>query len=256
VDLSLILASCFISLVGLPHGALDPMVAHRHGLIYDIRSSVQFLVGYISLVAFVIWFWLQLPQIALIIFLFISCIHFGRDWRYKLSFGGFAYGAWVLGLPAWMAPRQVEEIFGFLIFQPTAEITLLFLQLIGIAAILLLLVDCKRLSLLRLSELAILGITAYALDPLWYFVAYFCGFHSPRHLIAEFLAMHRETRLKAYIVMLALTIVTLAVAAVSGSHMEMYYESVDVVIYQIVFIGLAALTVPHMCLLEWAEREK
>ena len=124
MDLSLILASCFISLVGLPHGALDPVVAHRCGLIHDLRSSVQFFAGYVIVVALVVLFWLQLPAASLLLFLLISCVHFGRDWKQKVSFGGFAYGAFVLGLPAWTAPEQVEQIFSFLIFQDVAEIQL------------------------------------------------------------------------------------------------------------------------------------
>ena len=115
MDLSLILASCFISLVGLPHGALDPVIAHRCGLIHDLRSSVWFFAGYIIVVALVVLFWLTLPSASLLLFLLISCIHFGRDWKQKVSFGGFAYGAFVLGLPAWTAPKQVEQIFSFLI---------------------------------------------------------------------------------------------------------------------------------------------
>ena len=105
MDLSLILASCFISLVGLPHGALDPVVAHRCGLIHDLRSSAQFFAGYVIVVALVVLLWLQLPAASLLLFLLISCVHFGRDWKQKISFGGFAYGAFVLGLPAWTAPR-------------------------------------------------------------------------------------------------------------------------------------------------------
>jgi len=67
--------------------------------------------------------------------------------------------------------------------------------------------------------------------------------------------MKKETRFKAYVVMLLTTILTLSIAAVSGSHLERYYMNIDMVMYQIIFIGLAALTVPHMCLLEWAERQ-
>ena len=83
MDLSLILASCFISLVGLPHGALDPVVAHRCGLIYDLRTSLQFIAGYVIVVALVILLWLQLPAASLLLFLLISCVHFGRDWKQK-----------------------------------------------------------------------------------------------------------------------------------------------------------------------------
>ena len=42
MDLSLVIASCLISLVGLPHGALDPMVATRYGLIRDLPSVFGF----------------------------------------------------------------------------------------------------------------------------------------------------------------------------------------------------------------------
>ena len=255
MDLSLILASCFISLVGLPHGALDPVVAHRCGLIHDLRSSAQFFVGYIIVVALVVLLWLQLPAASLLLFLLISCVHFGRDWKQKISFGGFAYGAFVLGLPAWTAPEQVEQIFSFLIFQDIADIQLIFLQGLGVIGISLLVFDRGRISRLSAGELLILIICATSFEPLWYFVAYFCGLHSPRHLIAEFRSMRKETRFSAYVVMLAVTILTLGIAAVSGSHLEKYYASIDIAIYQTIFIGLAALTVPHMCLLEWAGKK-
>ena len=145
MDLSLILASCFISLVGLPHGALDPVVAHRCGLIHDLRSSAQFFAGYVIVVALVVLLWLQLPSASLLLFLLISCIHFGRDWKQKISFGGFAYGAFVLGLPAWTAPEQVEQIFSFLIFQDRAEMQLLFLQGLGVIGILLIVLDRDKM---------------------------------------------------------------------------------------------------------------
>lgn len=256
MDLSLVLASCLISLVGLPHGALDPMVATRYGLIRDLPSSVWFFMIYSAIVGLVIGFWLLLPGLALVLFLLISSLHFGRDWKYKISFGGFGYGAFVLGLPAWTFPEQVEQIFGFLIFENSAPIPTVLLQTLGLIGGFMLLVDRKKLSILRLAELSALALVAFALEPLWYFVIYFCGFHSPRHLIAEFRTMKKETRFIAYIVMLLLTILTLGVAAVSGSHIEKYYESIDMVLYQVIFIGLAALTVPHMCLLEWAARQR
>lgn len=252
MDLSLILAACLISLVGLPHGALDPVVASRCGLIRDFQSSLWFLAIYTATVGLVIGFWMALPSLALVLFLMISSLHFGRDWRQKISFGGFGYGAFLMGLPGWAYPQEVEQIFGFLIFQQSADIPLLVLQTLGLVGGVLLIGDRKKLSIIRLIELGALAFVAFILEPLWYFVVYFCGFHSPRHLVTELRTMTQEMRFIAYIVMLLLTIITLGVAAVSGSHIERYYESIDIVIYQVLFIGLAALTVPHMCLLEWA----
>ena len=121
--------------------------------------------------------------------------------------------------------------------------------------VLLLISDRGRISSQAAAELLILLICAASFEPLWYFIAYFCGLHSPRHLIAEFKSMRQEARFSAYVAMLALTILTLGVAAISGSHLEKYYESIDIAIYQTIFIGLAALTVPHMCLLEWAAKK-
>ena len=65
MDLSLVLAACLISLVGLPHGALDPLVATRYGLIRDLRSTAWFLAIYTSIIGLVIGFWLLLPIVAL-----------------------------------------------------------------------------------------------------------------------------------------------------------------------------------------------
>ena len=47
------------------HGALDPVIAHRCGLIHDLRSSVRFFAGYIIVVALVVLFWLTLPPASL-----------------------------------------------------------------------------------------------------------------------------------------------------------------------------------------------
>ena len=255
MDLSMILASCFISLVGLPHGALDPVVAYRNGLIKDWRSITQFLILYTGIVAAVVGLWMLAPVISLIVFLLISSLHFGRDWRYTISLGGFGYGAFILGLPAWTQTQQIAEIFRFLIFGASSDVPLMVLQATGALGVILLAFDLQRLSWIRKLELIIFAGIASSLEPLWYFVVYFCAFHSPRHLIVEFRQMRPETRLTAYIVVLTITLITLAIAAVSGSYIERYADRADIVIYQVLFIGLAALTVPHMCLLEWVGRK-
>ncbi len=256
MDLSIILAACLISLVGLPHGALDPVIAYRHGIIKTVAGGIRFFLVYLAIVFAVIIFWCLLPQTALTGFLFISAVHFGRDWRFKLRFGGFGYGSLILGLPALTNSEAVSLVFDFLLFRESTYFSIIFLQIIGLIGAVLVLSDLPRLSVLRILEVCFLVLIATLVNPLWYFVIYFCGFHSPRHLANEFQRMTREQKLVAYVVILLITIITLAISAISGSYLEKYYDNLDMLIFQLIFIGLAGLTVPHMCLLEWVGRKQ
>jgi Brp/Blh family beta-carotene 15,15'-monooxygenase len=251
MDLSLILAACFISLVGLPHGALDPVIAHRVGLIRSPISAVSFTLSYLCIVALVVGLWLLVPTLALIGFLLISALHFGRDWHTKVRWGGLPYGLFLLGLPAFFHADAVSQIFGFLLFGEDPETALFALHVMGVGGLGALLMDLNRLTALRMAEAALLAVIAWSVEPLWYFVLYFCGLHSPRHLIPEFLRLDAGHRVTAVTVVLATTIATLALAAVVGSYVEVRYDNLNMLLFQLVFIGLAALTVPHMCLLEW-----
>ena len=69
-----------------------------------IFLPVWFLTIYSAIVGLVIGFWLPLPSLALVLFLLISSLHFGRDWKYQVSFGGFAYA-----LRAWLAGMDILE---------------------------------------------------------------------------------------------------------------------------------------------------
>ena len=254
MDLSLLLAVALIALVGLPHGALDPVVAHRHGLITDIASGIRFTLAYLLLAAAVVAVWIRFPLFALGAFLLISAVHFGRDWQRKTGFGGFGYGAAILGLPGLAQPAEVTRIFSLLLFDAAPAAALSLLQGLGTAGLLLLCLDYGRLSRGMLAELLLLTAAAALLPPLWYFVLYFCALHSPRHLRDEFRRLSGQQRFYAALTMLVTTLAALLIAAVSGVHLKQFYESVNVMLYPLVFIGLAALTVPHMCLLEWAGR--
>jgi beta-carotene 15,15''-monooxygenase, Brp/Blh family len=135
MDLSLILAACLISLVGLPHGALDPVIAHRAGLIKSPASALSFVISYLFIVALVVAIWLVIPTLTLIGFLLISALHFGRDWQTKVQLGGLPYGLLILGLPGLFYPENVMQIFGFLVFGEDPVIALYALQAMGIVGL-------------------------------------------------------------------------------------------------------------------------
>ena len=251
MDLSLVLAACLISLIGLPHGALDPVIAHRHGLIKGPGSALGFTGLYLAIVGSVISVWLWLPSTTLTIFLLISAWHFGRDWRHPLKARGFGYGAFVLGLPSLIHPTDVQQIFEFLLFGESPIFTIRIASILGVTGIIILALEWRNINIIRLSELLGLAICAWIFSPLWYFVIYFCALHSPRHLIPEFRQVKPNHRLIVYLVMLTTTIATLVIAVFAGAMFEKYYEDLNTLSYQLIFIGLAGLTVPHMLLLEW-----
>ena len=83
--------------------------------------------------------------------------------------------------------------------------------------------------------------------PLIYFVVYFCLLHSPRHflLTADHLKL---TPLQALRATWPILMSTLAMAALGALVLAVLTPAFEPATLQIVFIGLAALTVPHMLL--------
>ena len=246
-------AAILIALLGLPHGALDPLIAYRIGLIKNLISTLLFLISYVLIVLLVVGVWLATPVPALICFLLISALHFGRDWKKRLQLGGLAYGFIVLGLPSLFHPESVSQIFEFLLFGGNSLIPLYTLQIIGVLGIGLIFAEFHQLSIIQIGEIILLALMACIFEPLLYFVIYFCGLHSPRHLFAEFLRLKSSEYSLALSVVLVTTITTLAIAVIVGSIVEPYYDSLNILMFQTIFIGLAGLTLPHMCLLEWVD---
>ncbi len=256
MDLSLIVACALIALMGLPHGALDPFVAYRSGLIKDLLSALRFVLLYLGVMLIIIASWLLLPKLTLIAFLLLSGFHFGRDWRGIIDWNGFGYGALIVGLPALMQADQVTQIFSFLLFGAAATLPVGALQIVGAVGAILLLSNLRRINLRQRVEIMTLVTASFLLSPLWYFVSYFCLLHSPRHLMDEISKIPLQQRKKVYFVVVVTTLITLGMFAITALALWNKIPDINAFIYQLLFIGMAALTVPHMFLLEWADRRK
>lgn len=232
------------------------MIAYRVKLIQRPWSVALFLAAYIGVAAAVVLFWIVMPRVALIGFVLVSAFHFGRDWKKYLNFGGFGFGAFVLGLPAWTSTESVEQIFGVLLLgSPTSE-ALTILKGLLVVGVLLLTLEIKRVTFTQRVELLALTVFSLLLSPLWYFTLYFCGVHSPRHLLSEFKLIPGSSRRIAFLLITTLTLLTVGFAVGFGTLLVGYSQGLADTVLQLIFIGLAALTVPHIILLEWADRQK
>lgn len=253
VNTPILLAALVVGVVclGLPHGSLDPLVA-RKLLGADHRfTMVRFVLVYALLAALCAVGWIAYPNIALTLFLAISALHFGTDWQERGSYWGrAAYGACVVTVPTLHHAEIVSQIYQTLGATVADEIVRAsqVVAWFAIAAALLSLLPQLRLRWRDLLELLVILIGGVALPPLVFFVCYFCLLHSPRHLLET----AREVGLRRPRAILTAVTPTVGAALVFAALLWRFlpaHESSGRIL-QIVFIGLAALTVPHMLLTE------
>jgi Brp/Blh family beta-carotene 15,15'-monooxygenase len=240
-----------VAALGLPHGALDHRVATVLWPLTTLRYHSIFVAGYVGLAIAVLALWIIAPSIALAAFLIYSALHFSDDWRADLGLlQSLPLGISVIALPALVFQSDVASLFGYLTSESTAPLFAALLHKTAIAAIiasaLCLVVNLRRAPWVAV-EYALLVATALITPPLIYFVIYFCVLHSPRHflLTADLLDL---TPLQGVIAALPILVATLAITAFGAILLAVFTSAFEPATLQIVFIGLAALTVPHMIL--------
>jgi Brp/Blh family beta-carotene 15,15'-monooxygenase len=242
-----------VSLAGLPHGALDPLVAHRKRLFRSPAGLALFLAVYVVLALAALGAWALAPGLAWGVFLAVSAWHFSGDWDGLLHplfrLGG---GLSVVSLPALAHAREVERIFSVLV--PSGAAADLVALLAMVAPLALAGLAAGALSVVRTdprtaAELVALAAGGLVLPPLVFFAVYFCALHSPRHLIRAARGLPPRLALGTGVAFTAL-----AVAAGAAAWSLWPGGSIETGLLRVTFIGLAALAIPHMVLIEYARR--
>jgi Brp/Blh family beta-carotene 15,15'-monooxygenase len=263
-----------VAVLGLPHGAVDhlqgrDLLARRYGGTW----TAVFAGGYTLAAAAVIGAWIAWPPALLIAFLAIAVVHFGgedtaaspltsRHERFPTALIEPALrGALPVLLPITFHPGTTGAHFAALLpATPGATVAQILHTLTpagwvylaaigGLAAAAL-----ARRNIYLALELTVLTATFAVLPPLIAFVVYFCVWHAPRHSLT-IIATHGPAHLGAGIAWftrsaLPLTLVTIAIALVAWGFLHATSGAGSATL-QVVFIGLAALTVPHVVLASW-----
>lgn len=242
-----------VALLGLPHGALDLPMAEAIWPLRGWRDRAVFFASYLALAGTIGVLWWVAPAAALAAFLAYSAFHFSGDWQDDGTAWRMAGGLSAIGAPVVFHTADVAQIFAVLGPVTSAGIIAQGTALAGIVgasvAVFAVIVPRGGFARLPLVELGAIWIGAALLPPLLYFAVYFCLLHSLRHLTGT-LAVLPDQR-AALGGAAAITGVTLCGAAV-GLILLTVGAPGDVTgpVLQVVFIGLAALTVPHMLLVE------
>ncbi len=241
-----------VALLGIPHGAVDPLLARVFGVTNTPTQTAMFYAAYVAIAGFVVGLWMLAPASSLGAFLVLSIWHFRGDWLQELSlFESSAVAATVVCAPALFHPYVIAEIFSMLAFGANVELLVAASRLVGAGATVVLIgivVARIRRQRLAMLELISLPLLAWLLPPLLFFVVYFCGLHSPRHIIESARVLSWRSPM---VRLTALSISVVTVFAAVAIYASLPAVDATPRLLAIVFIGLAALTVPHMLLLEF-----
>jgi Brp/Blh family beta-carotene 15,15'-monooxygenase len=248
----LIVLSALIIVLGIPHGALDTIFAYR---LYMIRSPWEWLsfgVIYIFLAALVVCLWAYIPVLFLVGFLLISVAHFSGDLTSGISpVSRVLYAGSIIIFPTFLHASEITQLFAQLVGHAAAQLVVPYLTWLAwpwLLGTIFAIVVCARRNVLTSIEIFSVSLLAISVPPLFAFTVFFCGMHSARHIIRTFI-YSGQSSWRVLMVAALLPMVGVVLTSVLAWHF-LKDTPLDTRLLQIIFVGLAALTVPHMILVE------
>jgi len=257
-----------VAVLGLPHGAVDhlegrALLAHRAGRWWWLVFGMLYVAAAVAVVAA----WLAWPPGLLAGFLVLAAAHFGAEdidadatapgGPVRLMEVAVRGAIPVLG-PALFHPARTGELFAYLLPGTTvAGVQAVLVPMAwgapviagGLTAFAVIAWATGR----RRTAVEVLVLTAavWVLPPLLAFVVYFCLWHAPRHTLTVAARLSpadaRHGLVRFTRAALPLTLMTAVAGAAVSWWLGSAAHAVPAVIAT-VFVGLAALTVPHVVL--------
>jgi len=232
--------------LGLPHGALDPLVVQSA---FPGSSRAAFYLLYLSTSASVVLAWITWPKVALGGFLLIAAFHFGSDLEDESRVWlRTCYGVTIITLPCVLHSHDVATMYRMLALQSTGDYVAVshWIAYVAGAATLIAVSWKVKSEPRRVAEVTVILLSGVFLPPLLFFSCYFGLLHSPRHLIETACSLGLKTLKSLFTMTAPIVVSTLCLAAIGWWVLSRY--SVQQRTLLSVFVGLAALTVPHMLL--------
>lgn len=261
LNMAALLAVVFI---GLPHGAMDGALAMHFGWLNRPSKAVVFLLSYVGLALLVVGFWMVAPVLVFVAFLAISLLHFGRGDSTSHSAGqerieSLARGGLVIAGISQAHRGEANEVFLTIVGSSTGMVwafldVMMVVTVVSIVVVLAFKHQKDRMEFL--IEMAFLSAVFILTAPLVGFAIYFCFIHSFRHFTAM------RSLLTPTVSKLRITQTTLVFSLLTwGAGLFMFSQQsasigVEPALLRVVFIGLAALTVPHMILIDGILEQK
>lgn len=275
---ALVVLSGAVVLTGIPHGAIDHLVAARlYDLRFTWRDQAKFYGGYLALMAAYGALWPVAPAWCLVVFLAMTMYHFGQAdlayWGLPPIPARFMYlsrGLFLIGLPIVAFPGIVDPIFeaigGVQVLDWSLVTTYQTPTLLGLVG--------QHVGALALAfgagdvpvwkggreGLNVLVLTALfgLVHPLIAFAVYFGLWHSLGHIL-ELIRFFRNQGQKMSIVdfyQKAALFTGLSFVLLGGLYAALHAFGDREEMIALLFILIAVMTLPHMIIVERLYRQR
>ncbi|MEM1243548.1 MAG: Brp/Blh family beta-carotene 15,15'-dioxygenase [Pseudomonadota bacterium] len=239
----------------IPHGAYDWIEAKHRFVNFFSKGFVWFLLIYLLLGLSFILLWLVAPLFVLITMLFISAYHFGLDdnlsatknWRSNSIY--FMREITFFNLVILTHEKVIVTLFAQLVGENKFATIQAFLinwhlpMLIITLSFIVIVFYSQRKNKYHLLEYALLLSLFATLNPLLSFATYFAIWHAPRHLLK---ATTQYPPKKGQMIIILLVSVVTCLSAGLIFMLLTNVVSLEIAWLRTLFVGLFALTVPHM----------
>ena len=260
---SILLFLVIMLTIGIPHGSVDHIIAFINPKARKFESKSIFYITYISLIILNIILWIISPFLGLLVFLIISCYHFGEtqvigynSTDNKLL--NFVVGANILLSLFLNNIAELQEILYIIPEFSNLDLSVfdnVFFLLISVAVLMLSIVnfDIKRKVPLY-AEITILYMVFFHTDLLTSFALYFGFCHSLPMLMLEFKEFKNDNFAKFYLKTLPFTILSIIFGFLLYQYNNDLLTSDNLILF--VFIVISSLTVPHVFIMKDFVKDK
>jgi Brp/Blh family beta-carotene 15,15'-monooxygenase len=245
------IAALAIVIVGIPHGTLDIEIASARFGRSSGLGKLTILAGYLTCAAAMALCWIMAPALALTLFLVISIVHFGLDWRGGSDpFLAMMVGWALIAMPALSHPQEVSDIFALLTGSPTGSTISALLACAAAPAALGSLVFAfwafKNNEVQNAMDVISCMAAAIFLPPLVAFAIFFCGLHSPRHMAEALRESAGISSVKKGAIIAAVFMLSMAIGVIL--YLDQSNLQIESGVIRTAFMLISILTVPHFVL--------
>lgn len=247
-------ALTLVVILGVPHGSLDVLFARQTYQLIHIVKWLKFLFLYSLACLFIIALWMIVPGLFFVTFLILSAIHFSDD----INLSGqqltkLSYGFAIITVPGVVHDEELIKLYGMIIDIELAKQIVLISKYAGIFLLVTLpiLFLVKKIKLRSQIEIISISILFLVSSPILAFTSYFCFMHSARHLVRSHFFL-RSFSMQEFTYALVVPTIAVILMGLCIWYFK-FTPSFEKDLIQIIFVGLAALTVPHAWVLNKAK---